>query len=266
LTGSLRKTLAIFAHPGHELQCLFALKRQNATVAFLTDASAGTGHARVVQSTTGLKTLGLGISTNWTPIADQALYEMLMDRDQCAILALNNAIQNLLRHERPQTIITDAAEGYNPAHDFCHFLVMAAVQMACPHARLVETPLTDDPHDMSGHAPSRCMVFDLTAPEVQQKSHAIDAYCEAAGGILQQEVRDMREQFGEAVIARELLRPALSQAAYLNRFEKEKPFFERHGERRVLEGKYDTLLRLHPHLVAALDIISDPVNARPDYQ
>ncbi|PHS23001.1 MAG: hypothetical protein COA84_11740 [Robiginitomaculum sp.] len=214
----------------------------------------------------GLKALGLSTSEHWEPITDHALYAMLMDRDRNAISALYGAIQSLLGNERPQTVVTDAAEGYNPAHDFCHFLVMLAVQIVCPNAQLVETPLTDDPHDLSGHEPSRCMIFDLTPSEIQQKSHVINAYCKTAGGILQQEVKDMRARFGEAVMVREILRPALSQEAYFNRFKKEKPFFERHGERRVKEGKYDRLLRLHPHLAYALGVIADPVNARPDNQ
>ncbi len=196
------------------------------------------------------------MSNNLTTLSDDTLYAMLLDTDAQSINQHFIAIQNLLRCEAPDVIVTDSAEGYNPVHDYCHFLVVFAAKKVCPAARVLEVPLTEHPHDLENADEADCLIFDLDAQASQAKYTAITEYCDAEEDMLRQEVAEMQDNFGTAVLDREVLRPPLSLADYLSRFADDKPFFERHGERRVREEKYDKILRLHPHLAFALDVVS----------
>ncbi len=256
LFSSEQKTLAVFAHPGHELQCLASLGVFSAKSTFLTDASASTGHSRLEQSVAALGTWGLEVNRGLATVSDREVYAMMLEADQYKIANLCAVVQCFLKHEKPEIIVIDSAEGYNPVHDFCHFLVLFAASKVCPSAKLLETPLTDHPHDLLGTDEAECFILNLDEQSAHNKRATIDGYCTMAGGMLHQEVKEMQGRFGEAAINREVLRPPLPLSDYLARFGDEKPFFERHGEQRVREKKYDKILRLDPHLAFALDVIS----------
>jgi LmbE family N-acetylglucosaminyl deacetylase len=251
-------TLAIFAHPGHELRCLASLQHLKAKIAYLTDASASTGHSRLQQSQKGLAAVGLSVKLVSFTQPDARLYQGLLAQDRHWLYRLFAETCEFLQEQAPELIITDAAEGYNPAHELGHFLTLAAAKKICPHAQVLVTPLTDNPLVLpAGISLANCRVRDLNKTQQETKTRAMKAYAKAAGGMLQQEATEVEERFGPDVHKREILRPTFSARAYLDVYQGQKPFFERHGEKRVAENKYGDVIRLHPHLAFAMQELTE---------
>ncbi len=156
------QSIAVFAHPGHELRCLSSLQKYQSRIAYLTDASASTRRGRSEQSCAGLGAIGLSHVGASLTQSDAVLYEKLLAQDRNWLSLLFEETCNILHETSPDLIITDAAEGYNPAHDLCHFLVCFAAQKTAKMARIVVTPLTDNPLDLAGSKPKECLIYSLT--------------------------------------------------------------------------------------------------------
>ncbi|MEE2565259.1 hypothetical protein [Hyphobacterium marinum] len=251
--------LAIFAHPGHELRALHALHELDARIVFLTDASASTGESRLHLSDATLAGAEIARHCGFEPLPDRALYNALLDRDAAVLERVLTQLTSLIAREVPALLITDSAEGYNPAHDLCHFLVLAAAQRARLNAPVFDIALNDDPSDFAHARPRDCRVFDLDAQDQARKLAAIEDYTERAGPFLRREAVELLDRYGAAGQAREILRPALGFDAYLNAFSGTPPFFERHGRARVAEGKYKQALTLETHLQPVLETLLSPV-------
>ncbi|MBL4616499.1 MAG: hypothetical protein JKY46_02305 [Robiginitomaculum sp.] len=250
-------TIAIFAHPGHELRCFGFLQHLSAKILYLSDASASTGQQRLQQSGDLLQDYGLQTLDSTMAIPDIEIYLALMSKDQTWLSYFYHKLRFILQKEQPSLIITDAAEGYNPVHDLCHFLTLAAVRANKLPVKIMVTPLTEHPHELDGHEITNCMVLDMNHKQSQIKTSAMNAYAKTAGGQLANEAKAMEAEFGTAVNTREILRPPISLSDYFNRYSKHKPHFEHYGEQRVQSKKYKEILRLHPHLAFALNFLSD---------
>ncbi|MCF6291761.1 MAG: hypothetical protein L3J04_00040 [Robiginitomaculum sp.] len=260
------KVIAIFAHPGHELRCFGFLQSLSAKVLYLSDASASTGQQRLQQSSELLQDYGLQALDSEIAVSDTEVYLAIMTKDQAWMADFYHKLCFIIQKEQPDIIITDAAEGYNPVHDLCHFLTLAAVKTSKLQTKIMVTPLTEHPHELDGHDITDCMVLDMTNNQSQIKTSAINSYAKAAGGQLANEAKAMEAEFGVDVNAREILRPPISLPDYFNRYSKCKPHFERYGEQRVQSKKYKEILRLHPHLAFALNFLSDLPDANFNHQ
>lgn len=243
------RALALFAHPGHELRPLGLLREHDARIAWLTDASASTGQARIGQSRRGLVALGLQSAADLLPVQDADLYAALLQKDLAYFGQLLARITKWLQTHQPGLLITDTAEGYNPAHDVCHFLTRRAAQLACPEVETRAAPLTNHPHDPAPFAKADCRWLELSAPALEEKRVAFARYGEEAGGMLQDEIAKMEAEFGPDVHAREMLQPVMNCAQYRHRFADAPPFYEVHGKQRRAEGKYQHVLTLHEHVL-----------------
>jgi len=157
----------------------------------------------------------------------------------------------------PDRLITDSAEGYNPVHDLCHFAVLAAVRKSGRNIPVFEIALNYDPGDFAHARAEDCLVYALDADALDAKLDAMRAYIGEAGPGLAAEAEDLLARHGESGQAREILRPALQRAGYDSAFSAEAPFFERHGLKRVREGKYAEALTLSGHLAPVLDAMRD---------
>lgn len=257
LDANHQSALAIFAHPGHELRALHALQALNARLIYLTDASAGTGESRLGLSDATLQGAHLARLSGLEPLPDAHVYAALADQDSALLHTILGTLTGLISQERPHLVITDSAEGYNPAHDLCHFLVLAAAaQAGC--GSVFEIALNHDPADFRHARPEDCHVFDLDPAAQASKLAVIKDYTIRAGPVLRREAVGLLSRYGEAGQAREILRPALGLRDYLNQFSDEAPFFEQHGRKRVAQGKYASALTLNDHLRPVLERICEP--------
>jgi len=238
--------LAIFAHPGHELRALHTLHQARSGVVYLTDASASTGQSRVSMSEVTLRRSDIDVVPDFMPVADADLYRAMMGGQTQLFTQMVDDIARLIDRCEPDFVLTDSAEGYNPAHDLCHFLVMTAADKSRHHPPVYDIALNHDPLDFAHAAPESCIIHDLDAAAVSRKRVVIEDYTRAAGDMLRREAEGLLRQFGTQGQGREILRPSLTLTVYLRQFSKTPPFFESHGLKRVREGKYtETLTMAH---------------------
>lgn len=243
--------LAIFAHPGHELRILHALNELQAACLFLTDASASTGRSRMHLTDQTLKSAGLADRESFTPRPDNMLYAILASGDDAPLRAIRDDILALLSKRTPRFLITDSAEGYNPVHDLCHFLVMSIA--AIEPIPVFDIALDGDPADFGHARPVDCLDFSMDETALSGKLNLIRNYIDAAGPQLSQEAEHLLTRYGRGAQAREILRPALQWTEYDAACRSRTPFFEEHGRRRVREGKYAFALTYIDHLRPILE-------------
>jgi LmbE family N-acetylglucosaminyl deacetylase len=243
--------LAIFAHPGHELRILHALKQLQARSLFLTDASASTGQSRMHLTERTLKSAGLPPREPFSARPDKIFYAALASGDDASLRALRQDIIARIEHQTPRLLITDSAEGYNPVHDLCHFLVVSiAGNFRIP---VFDIALDGDPADFGHARRADCLDFTMDESELSGKLALIQNYISAAGPQLSQEAENLLARYGRGAQAREILRPALEWPQYDATFRERTPFFEAHGRRRVREGKYASALTYRTHLRPILE-------------
>jgi hypothetical protein len=243
--------IAIFAHPGHELRILHALKQLQASCVFLTDASASTGQSRMHLTDQTLKSAGLPQREMFALQPDSSLYAALASGDDAPLRKLRQDIILVLEKRTPRFVITDSAEGYNPVHDLCHFLVMSIA--ANNRIPVFDIALDGDPADFGHARQSDCLDFTMDGSALSEKLELIRKYIAAAGPQLSQEAENLLARYGQGAQAKEILRPALQWTDYDLTFREHAPFFEEHGRRRVREGKYTSALTYTDHLRPILE-------------
>jgi hypothetical protein len=243
---SANAPLAVFAHPGHELRLLYSLRELKARCLYLTDASASTGQARLHLTDRTLEQAGIPPRLDF-PVRPDGDYYAAIRSGQAGIV--DNAIAGIeaaIKALKPAFLITDSAEGYNPVHDLCHFMVKSA---AARHGVPVfDVALDGDPGTTGGYERTACHVFRLGAADLAAKLTLIGEYAEAAGPQLSGEARALLRKYGDDSQGLEILRPARDWPSYDQDCRTDMPFFEAHGRRRVAEGKYATALTYRGHL------------------
>lgn len=238
--------VAVFAHPGHELRILHALGALKASCLYLTDASGSTGVSRLPLTSDLLAEAGLPGRIDFPFVPDAALYAALLSGDEAVIDRLRRDLAAHLTRLRPAFLITDSAEGYNPAHDLCHFMTLELGQaLGVP---VYDIALDGDPGDFGDAKPEDCRIWSLDAAALARKLTFIRDYAALAGNQLTEESHHLLSVYGEQAQAREILRPALGWRGYDALWTHEAPFFERHGLKRVREGKYRAALTYRSHL------------------
>jgi hypothetical protein len=101
----------------------------------------------------------------------------------------------------------------------------------------------------------------LTPLRFKQKLEAMRSYAASAGGILQEEVGDAFQNFGEQAFAREYLFSAAVPGREPERlFSRQKPFYETYGEQKVAAGCYRSVIRFHEHVLPIMNHLRKKVS------
>lgn len=117
------KTLCVFSHPNHELAIFGLLKRLRPTLVFLTD---GGGEKRIGETRRGLESIGLGGRAIFLPYTEKSFYDALLHVNTGFFYDVASELRTILRSEKPEQILCDAVEYYNPVHDMTLPLVINA--------------------------------------------------------------------------------------------------------------------------------------------
>lgn len=117
------KTICIFSHPNHELAVFGLLKRMKPLIVFLTD---GGGEKRIGETCRALESIGLGANATFLPHTEQSFYDALLHVNTGFFYDVAGEIRKILRSERPEQILCDAVEYYNPVHDMTLPIVINA--------------------------------------------------------------------------------------------------------------------------------------------
>ena len=235
----------IFAHPGHELRAHHFLERVQPTVAVLTDGSGATGASRLDQTRESLANTGARPAPIFGVLSDRDAYAALMAADAKPFVALRDQLADLLREQRAGAVVVDAAEGYNPVHDICHWLGRAAVakaRRAVEHIDVFELDLMSHPN---GAGSGLRLALDDRAFE--RKLEAVARY-----HALAREAEAAFDHHGRDAFRVEFLRRVVDAPVPSRSWV---PYYEEIGETRVSTGRYTSVLRYAHHVRPVIETL-----------
>jgi len=232
----------VVAHPGHELRLHGWLERARPSVLVLTDGSGAGGQSRLPSTSRLLAAAGATPGAVFGRLTDRALYAAILARDAGLALGLVDELTTMIVRNGIDYVVADALEGYNPAHDLCHVLVSAAVELAARAGRRVvhlDFPLVGQPDALPSRRASVKLRLDDAA--LARKLAAASAYVG-----LGDEVETALAAHGVEAFRVECLRPLAPDALHALPPE-DPPFYERYGAGRVAAGRYAQVLRYREH-------------------
>ncbi|HEV8269073.1 MAG TPA: hypothetical protein VGR00_12600 [Thermoanaerobaculia bacterium] len=231
------RTAVVVAHPGHELRVHGLVERVRPLVFVLTDGSGRSGRSRLAYTSRLLSDLGAPVSPVFGRFTDLELYRAMLDGRVDVFLRLAEEIAERLVSEGIEVVVTDDAEGYNPAHDVCRFLADAAASLAASPGH---GALSSYAFAVVG-PPAGDVTLTLDDTALRRKLDAARRYEPLAG-----EVAAELEKKGVASFRVERFRKSRGPEAESSR---EVPFYESYGERQVAAGFYERVLRHDEHVL-----------------
>lgn len=241
--------LLVFAHPGHELRAHHLLERVKPSVVILTDGSGSTAESRLDDSRALLARAGGRPAGRFGPVTDRTAYLSLMAADETPFLDQVNWIADALLTDNVRAVLVDAAEGYNPVHDVCHWIARAATSRARQFGaeiQLFELDLISHPD-----SPGDGVRLTLDDAAFGRKLDAAASYVS-----LQAEAQAAFDRYGQDAFRIEFLRRVVDQppppASWI-------PYYEEVGEARVREGRYASVLRYGAHVKPVIEGIVESV-------
>jgi len=231
----------VVGHPGHELRIFQTVERLKPVAYVLTDGSGGTGQPRTESTCRALASIGVSLASPFLPsLPDATLYGSLLSGDYCVLLDWARALVEDLRRRNIHTVLADAAEGFNPAHDVCRAIARAAREAAGVRRGYVYL-LEGRPDICPAGRETGAITVAGTPEELTRKHAAMDAYPE-----IQYELQRAEAAWGRDAFVREwIFRDDLSIDAPPDELP---PAYERFGEARVRSGKYHDVLRYESHM------------------
>jgi hypothetical protein len=230
--------ILIFAHPGHELRAFHLMERVHPAVAVLTDGSGSTASPRLADSRALLASVGAAPIEPFGALSDRDAYGALMAGDAGPFLRQVDVLAAALAAVGARAVVADAAEGYNPVHDVCHWIARAAAR----RARAAGVPAAIFELDLVAHpsGPGEGVRLELDDQAFGRKLEATSRY-----GPLKEEVEAAIERYGADAFRVEFLRRVGDAGppppAWI-------PYYEEVGEARVRAGVYSTVLRYGAHV------------------
>lgn len=251
-------TLVLLGHPGHELRIYGWLKRHQPEVWVITDGSGATAEPRLNLSHRVLASLGLVPGALYGAHTDREIYGAILRGDAEFFLVIARAVTARLVTGGFTSIVSDAAEGYNPTHDLCQQIAAAAATRASRETGRTITHLTflltGRPEGEANQRHSDDVAVTLNEVLGQEKIQAALDYARSADGTLLKEVEETLARFGPEIFRHERL---LSHAIvdYGTQFGEGVPFYEEHGERRAGGGHYKDVIRHRNHLMPLVEAL-----------
>lgn len=244
----------VVAHPGHELRVHGWLETARPRVFILTDGSGREGLSRLQSTTNVLTGAGSRPGSVYGRFSDLGLYEALLRHDHRMFTELAHELAGEFVRERIEYVAGDAVEGYNTAHEVCHLVLCAAVEMAS-RARGASVGKYDfllkgRPDECPEPLRERAIWLRLDDEAVGRKLRAAENYPELAA-----EVEAAIKENGAGAFRVECLRPV--EGGRMERFASEQPFYERHGEKQVAAGHYGQVVRYREHILPLAEALRE---------
>src|SRR5437763_5558711 len=95
----------------------------------LTDGSGGNAASRLASTTRLLDGVGARRGPLFGRYPDREIYRLLIDRRVDVFVGLAHELADALTNAGVDCVAGDAAEGFNPAHDVCRFLIDGAAAL-----------------------------------------------------------------------------------------------------------------------------------------
>ncbi len=243
---SSMRSLLFVGHPGHELRVFGWLGSARPLTCVLTDGSGRSGRSRLAATRQTLHETGAVPGPIFGAFTDAGLYAALLAGDTGPFVDLADRLAGLIVDQGLSLVAGDAAEGYNPSHDVCRLLLDAAVDRARRRGAEVtnfEISLIDRPEECPPQARGLALEIRLGDDELGAKLRAARREPDLAA-----DVDEALARFGTDAFRVEVLRP-VPEGREGDGLPDEPPFYERHGTRRVRDGKYHQVIRRRDHIL-----------------
>lgn len=202
-------TLIVFSHPNHELAIYGLLQRLRPHLLYLTD---GGERERVAQTRRGLESIGLLSHACFLNHTEKSFYDALLARDSKFYQGVADEVRASIQALRPERVICDAIEFYNPVHDMSLPIVRAALHgsedIPVFEAPLVyQRPVEGESYEVQRMPVSRRnaqVEFQLSEQELARKVWARDKIYTA----LLDQMGPVISDLPRAHVAREFMAPA----------------------------------------------------------
>ncbi|HEX7190784.1 MAG TPA: hypothetical protein VF381_04340 [Thermoanaerobaculia bacterium] len=221
----------VVAHPGHELRLFHWLELDRPTVFVLTDGSGRSGRSRVQSTRAVLAAIGCAEGSVMGRFTDAEVYRAIMEGDVRGVAEVTCELRGALASFR--TVVFDAMELYNPAHDLCH--VMASLA-ASPSIERYVYAVVD--------APGEGITLALDDTAFERKMAMAHRYED-----LSTDIDELTSKIGTDALRHEVFyRPSPTA--------EKKPYYEIRGEEQVRAGKYRSVLRYREHFVPFMNALA----------
>lgn len=243
-----RRAALIIAHPGHELRVFNWLVLARPSVFVLTDGSGRSGRSRLHQTTQILNQTGACPGSIYGRFSDREVYSAILQQDIERFVRMAAELSAALQTEQIDYVVSDAVEGYNPAHDICHLIASAAVEHLRKLGRCLksfEVLLTS----RNGHSlvNGQDMISIEVNPEVlSQKLQAAANYSELAFDLAQ-----ILQQEGIDALRKESMRGMKPFGVAPD----DPPFYETYGQKQVEHGYYQEVIRYREHILPIVEAL-----------
>ncbi len=248
----------VVAHPGHELRVHGWMETIRPLVFVMTDGSGSSGASRLGSTTRILARTGARRGAVYGAMTDRSFYDFVTDGRTEIFVEIAERLADAFMREGIASVVGDANEGYNPAHDVCRALVGLAARLLRARGRALrgnfDFSLVGAPGSHPEDASPSTLQVRLSDDALTRKLEAAHNYEELAS-----EVEDALARAGREAFRWEFLRPAPDDDLECARRRENPPFYERYGESRVRAGLYRKVLRYADHmkpLLLALDVFS----------
>ncbi|HEX8493132.1 MAG TPA: hypothetical protein VF658_09850 [Pyrinomonadaceae bacterium] len=243
---SLTRAALVVAHPGHELLVHGWLEITRPRVFVFTDGSARSTQSRLDSTSKILDQTGARRGSIYGRLSDASAYSAIINHEFELFKRLARELAEALIEERVSTVAGDAIEGYNPMHDVCRLLINTAVRIAshatCQPIKNLAFSLFNKPIACSQTLCADCVSLQLDEAAFKRKMAAAEGYNE-----MKDEVYAAIDRASLDAFRTERLHPVDTDDGK-SLWEKEQPFYERYGEKRVAAGHYQQVLRYKEHL------------------
>jgi hypothetical protein len=241
----MQTSFLIIGHPGHELRC-YGWMRRNAPEVFVMTTGGGLSKEGRIASTEKV-VLGSGARKGslFGLFSDQEVYSAILRNKPEIFVPWTLRLAEELSSKKPEIVVGDMIEGYNPSHDLCRYLINMALELATPFRPMHNWsfPLVGKP-DAAWEGklkPTICLTLDRG--QVKEKLNAADSYPELA-----HEVHDAIERHGPDAFAAEYFYECTDMLVGSDHLPEYPPFYERYGEKQVASGKYEHVIRYEQHM------------------
>ena len=236
----------VIAHPGHELRVYGWMNIARPQVFVLTDGSGRQGASRLPATANILAQSEIEPGEIYGRFTDVELYREILSRNFGLFLDLAQTLADALVNRQVDYVVSDAIEGYNPAHDVCRLIVDAAAETASRIANRpiasYDTLLARGFSDDSMATPPASVRIELDDDLLARKLRAVHEYSELAA-----EVHRILEREGKDCLRTEYLRE-VRRGELDGTFLTRPPYYEQYGEKQVAAGFYSEVLRYRDHV------------------
>jgi AcrR family transcriptional regulator len=236
-------TALVIAHPGHELRVHGWLETARPVSFVLTKGDGHAGASRLGSTTQVLDAAGATKGSIYGRLDDTEMYAALIRRDEDLFLGLLDELAEAMTSLNVRTVVADAEEGYNPSHDVCTYLALAASAIAARSTgrtvRVFDFPLIGAPGACPPELSQASIWLRLDDEAFTRKLQTAHNYPEMAG-----EVTRALEASGADAFRVECLRPATVAPERRT----QPPFYEQYGQRQVAAGLYRDVIRYDQHV------------------